>query len=204
MNPHVMFNPYLQGLLVGFSLILAIGAQNAFVLKQGLNKQHVFWICFVCALSDSVLILCGVFGFAKVIQGYPDILNIAQYFGAAFLFIYGAQHFYQAFTVQQGLIPSASDESNLWKMLSIALAFTWLNPHVYVDTVVLIGSISTQFMGHELYFALGAITASWVFFYSLGYGARLLLPLFRHAKAWKILDFIIGLIMWLIAISLIK
>ncbi|OTG66562.1 LysE/ArgO family amino acid transporter [Acinetobacter silvestris] len=199
-----MFNPYLQGLLVGFSLILAIGAQNAFVLKQGLNKQHVFWICLVCAFSDSILILLGVFGFSKIIQSYPEIVSIAQYFGAAFLFIYGAQHFYQAFTVQQGLIPRESEESNLWKMLSICLVLTWLNPHVYLDTVVLLGSISTQFIGYEIYFALGAITSSWVFFYSLGYGARLLLPLFNQAKSWKILDFIIGIIMWVIALSLLK
>ncbi|OTG81602.1 LysE/ArgO family amino acid transporter [Acinetobacter sp. ANC 4648] len=199
-----MFNPYLQGLLVGFSLILAIGAQNAFVLKQGLNRQHVFWVCLVCAFSDSVLILLGVFGFSKIIQSYPVIVSIAQYFGAAFLFIYGAQHFYHAFTVQQGLIPRNLEESNLWKMLSICLVLTWLNPHVYLDTVILLGSISTQFIGYEIYFALGAITSSWIFFYSLGYGARLLLPLFNQAKSWKILDFIIGIIMWVIALSLMK
>ena len=199
-----MLNTYLQGFVVGLSLIFAIGAQNAFVLKQGLKQQYIFWICLVCALSDSVLILSGVFGFAKVVQNYPQLVSIAQYLGAAFLLLYGAQHFYQSFTAQQALVPSQLDESNLWKMLLIGLAFTWLNPHVYVDTVVLIGSISTQFMGYELYFALGAITASWVLFYSLGYGARLLLPLFSHAKSWKVLDFMIGIMMWSIAISLVK
>lgn len=199
-----MLNTYLQGFVVGLSLIFAIGAQNAFVLKQGLKQQYIFWICLVCALSDSVLILSGVFGFAKVVQNYPQLVSIAQYLGAAFLLLYGTQHFYQSFTAQQALVLSQLDESNLWKMLLISLAFTWLNPHVYVDTVVLIGSISTQFMGYELYFALGAITASWVFFYSLGYGARLLLPLFSHAKSWKVLDFMIGIMMWSIAISLVK
>lgn len=200
---HVMLNTYLQGFGIGLGLILAIGAQNAFVLKQGLKKQHVFWLCLVCALSDSMLILFGVLGFSKIILLYPNLVVIAKYLGALFLLFYGAQHFYQAFKVQQYLQPSENQETKLLPMIMICLALTWLNPHVYLDTVVLIGTVSTQFPTTQIYFALGAMTASWVFFYSLGYGARLLLPLFQQARSWQILDFLIACMMWGIAISLL-
>ena len=198
-----MLQIYMQGMAVGFSLIIAIGAQNAFILKQGLKKQYVFWLCVICAASDSILILLGVLGFSQVIQTHPEVVDWAKYFGAAFLFIYGAQHFIKAFKTSGGLLPSEKNESKFLKMILICLALTWLNPHVYLDTVVLIGSISTKFESNELYFAIGAMTASWVFFFILGYGARFLLPVFQNAKAWKVLDFFIALIMWGIAISLI-
>ncbi len=198
-----MLNTYLQGFGIGLGLILAIGAQNAFVLKQGLKKQHVFWLCLVCALSDSMLILFGVLGFSKLILLYPNLLVIAKYLGALFLLFYGAQHFYQAFKVQQCLHLSENQETKLLPMIMICLALTWLNPHVYLDTVVLIGTVSTQFPTTQIYFALGAMTASWVFFYSLGYGARLLSPLFQQARSWQILDFLIACMMWGIAISLL-
>lgn len=194
---------YLQGLAVGLSLIIAIGAQNAFILKQGLKNQYVFWLCTICAASDSILILSGVFGFSQVIETYPAIVDGAKYFGAAFLLIYGAQHFIQAFNSSGSLVPSENTEKKLMPMIWICLALTWLNPHVYLDTVVLIGSISTQFESSAIYFAMGAITASWIFFFVLGYGARFLLPMFQNAQAWKILDFVIGLVMWAIAISLL-
>lgn len=198
-----MLHSYIQGLAVAFSLILAIGAQNAFVLKQGLKKQNVFWICVVCAASDSILILLGVIGFSKIVQTHPEIVDWAKYLGATFLLFYGAQHFYQSWKGSESLELSIKDESQLLKMVLICLALTWLNPHVYLDTVVLIGSISTQFQDTQLSFALGAVTASWLFFFSLGFGARFLLPIFQNAKSWKILDFIIGLVMWSIALSLL-
>ncbi|OTG95036.1 LysE/ArgO family amino acid transporter [Acinetobacter sp. ANC 3832] len=198
-----MLNTYLQGFGIGLGLILAIGAQNAFVLKQGLKKQHVFWLCLVCALSDSMLILFGVLGFSKLILLYPNLVVIAKYLGALFLLFYGAQHFYQAFKVQQCLQLSENQETKLLPMIMICLALTWLNPHVYLDTVVLIGTVSTQFPTTQIYFALGAMTASWIFFYSLGYGARLLLPLFQQTRSWQILDFLIACMMWGIAISLL-
>ncbi|RZG79132.1 amino acid transporter [Acinetobacter sp. WCHAc060033] len=198
-----MLQSYIQGMAVGFSLIIAIGAQNAFILKQGLKKQYVFWLCAICAASDSILILLGVLGFSHVVQSHPEIINWAKYFGATFLFFYGAQHFIQTFKTSSSLLPSENSESNLFKMILICLALTWLNPHVYLDTVVLIGSISTKFEKTAMYFAMGAITASWLFFFTLGYGARLLLPIFQNPKAWKILDFIIGVVMWGIAISLV-
>lgn len=194
---------FISGFAIGMSLIVAIGAQNAFVLKQGLKKQFVFWVCLLCATSDAILILLGVTGFAHVIENYPQILNIAKYFGATFLLVYGAQHFYMALTQSQTLFAGEAKQQNIWKILSICLALTWLNPHVYLDTVILLGSISTQYAATKMYFALGAMTASFVFFFSLGFGARLLQPIFQQAKAWKILDVIIALIMWSIAFKLL-
>ncbi|ENU19050.1 hypothetical protein F994_01905 [Acinetobacter bohemicus ANC 3994] len=198
-----MLHSYLQGFAIGLSLIVAIGAQNAFVLKQGLKKQAVFWVCFVCALSDSILVVLGITGFATVIQLYPELVGFAKWAGAVFLLWYGLQHAIQAFKSNQSLHASSQNEIQLSKIIIVCLALTWLNPHVYLDTVVLIGSISTQFEQTKLYFALGVITASWFFFFSLGYGARVLIPVFANPKAWKVLDGVIALIMWSIAISLI-
>ena len=197
-----MLHSYLQGFAIGLSLIVAIGAQNAFVLKQGLKKQAVFWVCFVCALSDSILVVLGITGFATVIQLYPELVGFAKWAGAVFLVWYGLQHAIQAFQANQSLHASSQNEIQLSKIIIVCLALTWLNPHVYLDTVVLIGSISTQFEQTKLYFTLGVITASWFFFFSLGYGARVLIPVFANPKAWKVLDVVIALIMWSIAISL--
>lgn len=198
-----MLSSYLQGFAIGFSLILAIGAQNAFVLKQGLKQQHIFWICLLCALSDATLIALGVFGFAALMQQFPMMITIARYAGALFLMVYGAQHIKQALQANQSIQLDAQSEQSLWKILGICLALTWLNPHVYLDTVVLLGSISTQFAQMKLYFALGAISASFLFFFALGYGARLLLPVFENAKAWQVLDVMIAVVMWSIALSLV-
>ena len=198
-----MLHSYLQGFAIGLSLIVAIGAQNTFVLKQGLKKQAVFWVCFVCALSDSILVVLGITGFATVIQLYPELVGFAKWAGAVFLLWYGLQHAIQAFKSNQSLHAGSQNEIKLSKIIIVCLALTWLNPHVYLDTVVLIGSISTQFEQTKLYFALGVITASWFFFFSLGYGARVLIPVFANPQAWKVLDVVIALIMWSIAISLI-
>ncbi len=198
-----MLHTYLQGFAIGLSLIVAIGAQNAFVLKQGLKKQAVFWVCFVCALSDSILVVLGITGFATVIQLYPELVGFAKWAGAVFLLWYGLQHAIQAFKSNQSLHAGSQNEIKLSKIIIVCLALTWLNPHVYLDTVVLIGSISTQFEQTKLYFALGVITASWFFFFSLGYGARVLIPVFANPQAWKVLDVVIALIMWSITISLI-
>lgn len=198
-----MLSTYFQGFAVSLGLILAIGAQNAFVLKQGLKQQSVFWVCLVCALSDSLLISFGVLGFSQLILHYPQAMLLAKYFGAAFLFWYGAQHFYQAYTLQNMQLQAATQSYKPWRIILICLALTWLNPHVYLDTVVLIGAISASFETSKLYFTLGAITASWLFFFSLGYGARLLTPIFQSAKAWRILDMMIGAMMWGIAASLL-
>ncbi len=197
-----MLNTYLQGLAVGFSLIIAIGAQNAFILKQGLKRQHVFWVCFACAFSDALLILLGVAGFSAVLLHYPQIIQFAKWGGALFLFWYGFQHVVQALKSASVMQLSANSASSLTQTLLMCLALTWLNPHVYLDTVILLGSISTQF-ADQAYFALGAISASWLFFFALGYGARVLIPVFENPKAWQFLDGIIALVMWGIAVSLL-
>ena len=196
-------NALLFGFSLGFSLILAIGAQNAFVLRQGLKGEHVFLVCLICALSDAILILIGVSGFHVLVAAYPSLVSVARYGGAAFLVVYGLLSFYRALRVQKGLEPSAIKSSSAWQAALTCLAFTWLNPHVYLDTVVLLGSVSTQFSDRIAWFAGGAVTASFVFFFGLGYGAALLRPLFARALAWRVLDFVIAIVMWSIAARLL-
>ena len=191
------------GFSLGLSLILAIGAQNAFVLRQGLKNEHVFLVCLICAVSDAALILVGVSGFHILVASFPSLVNIARFGGAAFLFIYGLISFYNAARVQQGLQPSEIKSNSAYQSVLTCLAFTWLNPHVYLDTVVLLGSVSTQFGAQVTWFAVGATAASFVFFFALGYGARLLRPLFARARSWQILDILIGCIMWGIALRLV-
>ncbi|MCH7315452.1 LysE/ArgO family amino acid transporter [Acinetobacter sp. ANC 3882] len=194
---------FFYGLGIGFSLILAVGAQNAFVLKQGLKQQHVFWVCLICALSDSILIYLGVTGFSKIVVDFPLIVTIAKYFGAAFLFFYGLRNFYSAINNSSALNPSEIEKDSLLKIIGMCLAFTWLNPHVYLDTVILVGSISVQFADDLYLFAAGTILASWLFFFALGYGARILLPLFKKASSWRVLDVLVGIMMWAIATKLV-
>lgn len=193
---------FLMGMSVSFSLILAIGAQNAFVLKQGLKRQFVFIVCLICALSDAMLISAGVFGFGKIISQFPLIIAIAKYAGALFLFVYGAKSFISAYQSNESLVAKGEEVHTLQQVIGLCLAFTWLNPHVYLDTVILIGTIASQF-ADKLAFAVGAILASFIFFFSLGFGARLLQPVFAKPMAWKVLDIIIGIVMWGMAASLL-
>ena len=197
-----MLTSLFAGFTLGFSLILAIGAQNAFVLKQGLRGEHVFWVSLFCACSDAVLIMLGIAGFNAVIQKLPWLEPLMRYGGAAFLIGYGARSFWTAFRSNEGLNPADQPPQSLRKILLICLAFTWLNPHVYLDTFGLIGSISTQYSDVRA-FGLGAVSASFLFFFSLGYGARLLRPVLAKPDAWRILDGIIGVVMWSIAASLL-
>jgi L-lysine exporter family protein LysE/ArgO len=198
-----MSNAIIAGLTLGLSLIVAIGAQNAFVLKQGLKKSFVLEVCLICALSDTILISLGVFGFGKVLSEFTLLLNISKWLGFVFLFFYGGSHFYSAFKKNETMQDSTIEKSTRIQVLLMCLGFTWLNPHVYLDTVVLIGSISAQYGSNAMYFGIGTIMASWIFFFALGYGARLLGPIFKKAIAWKILDVLIGILMWLIAYSLV-
>lgn len=194
----------LSGFLLSLSLIMAIGAQNAFVLKLGLKKHHVFWVCLVCAVSDAMLISLGIAGFGALIEAFPAIESMARYGGALFLLAYGGKSFISAFRTSHTLEPAGDTPEALSRTVLICLAFTWLNPHVYLDTVVLMGSIATQYEGaSRLQFGGGAVAASILFFFSLGYGARFLAPLFHQPVAWKVLDFAIGLVMFAIATSLI-
>ncbi|WP_293574838.1 LysE/ArgO family amino acid transporter [Phaeobacter sp.] len=193
------------GFFLGLSLIMAIGAQNAFVLRQGLRQQHVFWICLTCAGSDALLIVAGVLGFGSLALAVPWFETVMRLGGAAFLLWYGARSLRSAWAGGAQL-DSSSDgtapQAALLPVLATVLALTWLNPHVYLDTVVLLGSISAHYP-QPLIFALGAVLASFTFFFSLGYGAKVLAPLFAKPRAWQVLDALVGLTMWIIAAKLI-
>jgi L-lysine exporter family protein LysE/ArgO len=211
-----MLAVFVQGFLTCAALIIAIGAQNAFVLRQGLKQEHVFAIALCCALSDALLVSLGVAGLGAVVQETPSLLAIAKYGGSAFLVVYGflaAKRAWvghgEALTVNGSTLSAASaaqpaQAGCLRRALLACLAFTYLNPHCYLDTVVLMGAISSQFdSAQRPIFAVGAISASFVWFFSLAYGARLLAPLFAKAVAWRILDAVIAVIMWAIAITLL-
>ncbi|MFD1883306.1 LysE/ArgO family amino acid transporter [Paracoccus pacificus] len=194
-------NSYLAGLGTGLSLILVIGAQNAFVLKQGLLRQHVFWVCLFCALSDAVLISLGVGGAGIIAAQAPVAMQVMRWGGAAFLIWYGARAFRAAWRGDTALRAGRGGGATLAATIGTVAALTWLNPHVWLDTVVLLGAVSASHEGAP--FAAGAITASFLFFFALGYGARLLAPVFRRPRAWQVLDAAIGVIMWSIALGLI-
>ncbi len=191
------------GFALGLSLILAIGAQNAFVLRQGLKGEHVFAVCLTCALSDAVLIAAGVGGFSALQAFIPGIATAMRWAGAAFLFVYGALSFRAAFGPSAALDPAQRAAGSLARALTTCLALTWGNPHVYLDTVVLLGSISTQYDGGRLAFGLGAALASFIFFFSLGHGAAALRPVFARPGAWRALEGGVGVTMWTIAASLV-
>lgn len=193
----------LTGFALGFSLILAIGAQNAFVLRQGIRQAHVFAVCLTCALSDAILIVAGVAGFGALAEAAPWLKPVMTWGGAAFLFVYGAMAFRSAWTGSGALKAEGEDKGALWPTLLVCLALTWGNPHVYLDTLVLLGSVAASHEGSRVAFGVGAVLASFTFFFSLGYGARLLAPIFAKPRAWRILDAGVGVLMWTIALSLI-
>ena len=192
-----------SGFLLGLSLIVAIGAQNAFVLRQGLRREHVMAVALTCALSDAILIAIGVSGYAEVTARLPALEPALRFGGAAFLIVYGALRFRAAWQGGETLSPASGHRQSLRSVLATCLALTWLNPHVYLDTVLLIGSISTQYPGEAIAFAAGAMSASFAFFFSLAYGARALRPLFSRPSTWRALETAIGLLMWTIAAGLV-
>jgi len=199
-----MFGPALTGFATGFSLILAIGAQNAFVLRQGLLGAHVFWLCLLCATSDAILVTAGVAGFGAITALYPALPRIMALAGAAFLFFYGLTRLRAAWKGDYALVLSGQS-AGLWATLATGAAFTWLNPHVYLDTLGLVGAVSTGFpeQSEKIAFGIGAILASYVFFFSLGYGARFLAPFMQSARAWRILDAGIAVVMFGLALGLL-
>jgi len=196
---------FVKGLLLGASLIIAIGAQNAYVLKQGLLKSHVFLVCLICALSDALLIALGTSGIGKIIEQHPGWLKYVTWFGAAYLFLFAINNLRAVLSNQSLHAATTSTQPATQKILITVLALTFLNPHVYLDTVLLIGSIASPYQGSDrLYFTMGAITASFLWFFGLGYGARYLAPLFANQHAWKILNGLISMIMFWIAYSLVN
>jgi L-lysine exporter family protein LysE/ArgO len=173
------------------------------VLRQGLKREHVLAVVLVCALSDALLITLGVAGLGAWVQAHPQALALARYGGAAFLIAYGVLAARRALHTES-LAPAGGEPLTLAAALLACLGFTYLNPHCWLDTVVLLGSISSQQPdGDRAWFGIGATSASFVWFFGLGFGARLLQPLFARPLAWKILDALIALVMWTIAASLL-
>ena len=194
---------FIKGFATGGALIVAIGAQNAFVLRQGLKREHVLAVVLVCALSDALLITLGVAGLGTLVQHSPVLLQVARYGGAAFLVAYGFFAARRAWAASAMALPPSKPLS-LHTAIATCLAFTYLNPHCWLDTVVLVGSISSQQPeGLRSWFGVGAATSSFVWFFALGYGARLLGGLFKRPLAWKLLDSLIALVMWALAGSLL-
>ncbi|MEZ5777963.1 MAG: LysE/ArgO family amino acid transporter [Paracoccaceae bacterium] len=190
------------GFQLSFGLILAIGAQNAFVLRQGLRREHVFAVCLFCAASDATLIAAGVLGFGALSEAAPLVGPTLRWGGVAFLVWYGFRSFRAAWRGGGVLSAEGKAVGSLRQALAILALITWANPHVYLDTVVLIGSVAAQYPGDSTAFGAGAVLASFVFFFALGYGARILTPVFRRPRAWQVLDVLVGVVMWSIAAQL--
>lgn len=192
---------FLPGLLTGLSLIIAIGAQNAFVIRQGLTKKHVLLVVAICAISDVLLILLGVAGLGALISGLPWLLEIIRWFGVAYLTWFGIRSIRSAFKTQ-ALDASGVQSGSAKTVVLSALGFTFLNPHVYLDTVILLGSIGNQFGQDKWWFAFGAVVASILWFSSIGFGARAASRFMAKPVFWKVLDLVIASVMFGIAIML--
>lgn len=195
--------PLAEGFGLGASLIIAIGAQNAFVLRLGLQRRHVFLAATFCAVSDLVLILAGVFGLGAVVRGLPWFLGLITWGGAAFLGWYGVLAARRA--LRPSVLGPGDEPPAAWTTVVATLAaFTFLNPHVYLDTVLLLGGLGARHPEDQrAWFALGACLASLTWFFSLAYGARLLAPLFQKPLTWRLLDAAIALVMVALAASLV-
>jgi L-lysine exporter family protein LysE/ArgO len=199
-----MLSAFFTGFFLGLSLIVAIGAQNAFVLRQGILRKHVFSIALFCSVSDAILIVLGVAGISyfssEFINEYSKLI-----FGIAslWLFIYGILRLRSVFSKNSIIINSSEAPSSLLNTLSIIFIFTFANPHVYIDTMILIGSVSQQFIDHNrIYFAIGSCIASFVWFFGIAYGSKLLTPIMQKPQNWRILDSLIALIMFTISVNL--
>ncbi len=199
-----MLDIYIKGFVVTISLIMAIGAQNAYVLKLGLLKQYVLLAVLMCIFFDFLLIAAGIFGLGYFIQGNQILINSIAVFGIVFLIIYAMLSFKSAFKNESLQIDGNAKTNPLKEVITLILVFTFLNPHTYLDTVLLIGGIGANVQNEfKIYFLLGAVSASAMWFFSLGFGARFLIPVFKKPITWKILDISIGIFMLFIAYSLI-
>ena len=199
-----MFTAFLTGFFLGLSLIVAIGAQNAFILRQGILRQHVFYIAFFCSISDALLIILGVVGISYFFNDFiNEYSKIIFGFASLWLCIYGFIRLNSVFKGNSKILKSNIEPSSLLNSISIAAIFTFANPHVYLDTMILIGSISQQFVDlNRVYFAFGACLASFIWFFGIAYGAKLLTPIMQTPRHWRILDALIASIMFVIAFNL--
>jgi L-lysine exporter family protein LysE/ArgO len=195
-----MNSPLLVGFIASFTLIAAIGAQNAFVLRQGIRGEHVLTVVAVCTVCDILLISAGIAGFGALVNAHPSVVDIAKFGGAAFLIGYGLLAARRAWRPST-LTPSESAPARLLQVVVTCLALTWLNPHVYLDTVVLLGALANEHRDERWLFGIGAVTASAVWFVSLGLGARRLANVFATPLTWRILDSLIAVMMIGLGIS---
>jgi L-lysine exporter family protein LysE/ArgO len=196
-----MTSPLFLGFIASFTLIAAIGAQNAFVLRQGIRREHVLPVVALCTVSDIVLISVGIAGVGALITAHPSALNIAKFGGAAFLVGYGLLAARRAWR-PSSLTPSEKAPARLIEVLVTCAALTFLNPHVYLDTVVLLGALANEHRDERWLFGVGAVTASAVWFVGLGLGARRLAGLFASPLTWRILDALIAVMMIGLGVSL--
>ena len=197
---------FIKGLLVSGGLIIAIGAQNSYVLRQGLLKQNVFWVCLACFLCDFVLMTLGVLGVGALLASQTLLSALLAWGGGLFLLRYGFNGFISAWRGGEALEGASTlpTPPSATKAVTATLALTLLNPHVYIDTIMVIGGVSSALTAQQKpVFLLGSLAASFLWFAGLGYGARLLQPLFKSTKAWIVLDILTGVLMWLIAWGLL-
>ncbi len=196
---------FLQGLLVSFGLIIAIGAQNIYVLKKGILKEHTFMIASICFLLDASLIAIGVKGIGKTLELHPSFFIYITWFGILFLILYGLLALKNTMITQNMKIKAVKEKSSFNKMIIATFAISLLNPHVYLDTVLLIGSIGSHYRGlSQNLFIAGAVSASFIWFFSLAYGSRILIPIFKKPITWKLLDLLTALIMFYVAYNFCK
>tara|TARA_B100000470_G_scaffold185442_1_gene150671 strand:+ start:643 stop:1251 length:609 start_codon:yes stop_codon:yes gene_type:complete len=197
-----MFDSALEGFALSIGLILALGPQNVFVMRQGLMRSHVFAVCLACSVFDALLITAGVLGVGSILAGIEGAEFMIAIGASIFLISYGLLRIKSAMS-PVGMSTEGEGESDLAPTIAAAAAFTFLNPHVYVDTLLLIGGTSSRYLGDErVAFGIGAATASFVFFFSLGYGARSLSEVLNKPKAWKYIDLSIACIMFIIATAI--
>ncbi len=200
-----MTTTFIQGLVLSLGLIVAIGAQNAFVLRQGLRREHVGSVVLFCAVADAVLITAGVLGMAQALGESPGLARALALAGAAFLAVYGWRALRRARRPQRLNAADGGEGLSRGAAVAQAAAFTLLNPHVYLDTVLLVGSIGAQQPAAlRGWFVAGASTASLCWFGLLGFGARWLAPWFARPRAWQVLDGLIGITMWVLAALLVR
>ena len=199
-----MLSAFFTGFILGLSLILAIGAQNSFVLRQGLMGRHVFAVALFCSLSDTLLIFIGVAGISIFLNNYINLFSDWLFaFAAIWLVCYGLLRLKDAIRGNSALVAEGTFNNSITSTLSFLVVITFANPHVYLDTVVLIGSVSQQFPGNtKLAYVLGASIASFVFFFSLAYGAKFLSPIMQRPIAWRLLDSFIAFVMFTLAIKI--
>jgi L-lysine exporter family protein LysE/ArgO len=187
-----------SGILSGFALIIAIGAQNAFVIRQGLQRQHVLTVVLFCAISDALLIAAGTAGLGKAIESAPEVLEIVRWFGVTYLIFFGLKSLRSAFrhntlTLEQGNLVSRK------RTILTVLGLTFLNPHVYLDTVIFLGSIANQFPADKWFFSAGAMTASFLWFFFIGFGSKMAARFMVKVIFWKVLDLAVAIIMFTLA-----